>query len=101
MSVIKQFSGPWTVAEGDHPFVECATFGDLIKRIGGGWQSDWHFVDIPFLDEGGSLADFPDFKLAANNLTGAMHGIVDWFNQENDYKNQFPYQIMSPKYEES
>jgi hypothetical protein len=47
------------------------------------------------------LEDFPDFKLAARNLTGALHGIVDWFNKENDYKNQFPYQIMSPKFEES
>lgn len=52
------------------------------------------------MDQGGSLKDFPGFKLAANNLTGAIHGIVDWFNKDNDYKNQFPYQIMIEKMDE-
>jgi hypothetical protein len=37
VSHIKDFSSGLTTAEGDHPFTECATFGDSIKRIGGGW----------------------------------------------------------------
>ena len=48
-----------TKLEGDYPFVECATFADEIKAKGGSFQSPWHFVDIPFLDEGGSLDDYP------------------------------------------
>ena len=36
--------------EGDYPFVECATLADDIKYTGGGWQSDWHFVDNPWYD---------------------------------------------------
>lgn len=36
--------------EKSYPFVECATLADDIKYIGGGWQSDWHFVDLPWFD---------------------------------------------------
>lgn len=43
-------SNPELVVEDKHPFVECATFADNIKYHGGGWQSDWHFVDQPYLD---------------------------------------------------
>lgn len=38
------------VAELDYPFVESSTFADYIKMRGGSWQSDWHFVDTPYLD---------------------------------------------------
>mmetsp|Transcript_18013 Transcript_18013/g.17194 ORF Transcript_18013/g.17194 Transcript_18013/m.17194 type:complete len:224 (-) Transcript_18013:382-1053(-) len=40
----------FTSLERDHPFVECATFGDAIK--GAGWYdtSYWHFVDNPIFD---------------------------------------------------
>ena len=36
--------------EDQYPFVECATLADDIKYIGGSWQSDWHFTDIPWFD---------------------------------------------------
>jgi len=39
-----------TSSERDHPFVEAAPFADMIKYKGGGWQSNWHFVDIPYFD---------------------------------------------------
>jgi hypothetical protein len=32
--------------------VECATFADDIKYHGGEWQADYHFVDIPYVDQG-------------------------------------------------
>ena len=40
----------FTTLEKDHPFVECATFGDNIK--GAGWYdtSSWHYVDNPYFD---------------------------------------------------
>lgn len=40
----------FTTLEKNHPFVECATFGDDIK--GAGWYdtAHWHFVDNPFFD---------------------------------------------------
>jgi hypothetical protein len=45
--------------EGDYPFVECATLADDIKRTGGGYQSDWHFIDNPYIDDGGKPNDYP------------------------------------------
>jgi len=78
-------------AEGDYPFVEGATLADTIKYKGGGWQSDWHFVDMPFLDEGGKVSDFPDFKLSNTNITNAIYGIMDWINGAKGYQDSFVY----------
>jgi len=56
LSKLAQF----TTLEKDYPFVECATFADAIKSKGWDDQSDWHFVDNPFFDEGYSRNDvFP------------------------------------------
>ena len=44
-----------TSSELNYPFVECASFADEVKYKGGGWQSNWHFVDIPYFDQGGNL----------------------------------------------
>lgn len=44
--------GEFTTLEENHPFVECATFPDVIKSKGWGAQSHWHFVDNPFIDDG-------------------------------------------------
>ena len=46
-----------TKGENDHPFTECATFADDIKPTYT-FQNGWHFIDQPYLDEGGSLSDF-------------------------------------------
>ena len=73
-----------TDKEGDHPFVECATFADEIKGKGGRYQSPWHFVDQPYLDQGGSIDDF-NFTMAAHNITDAIDSIVDWFNKAPGY----------------
>jgi len=48
--------------EDQHPFTECATFADNIKGQGYSAQSDWHFIDQPYLDQAGTtIADYPDF----------------------------------------
>ncbi len=36
-SLLTAFSDSTTTSEGDYPFVECATWADLIKYKGGGW----------------------------------------------------------------
>ena len=45
LSVLKKSDPSWTKSEGDHAFVECVTFADDIKRMGGAYQSGWHFID--------------------------------------------------------
>lgn len=50
---------PTLVTEGDHPFTECATFADDCKGKGYSFQSNWHYINLPYLDEAGTtLSDF-------------------------------------------
>ena len=70
--------------EDKHPFVECVTLADEIKRAAspcwGGYQSQWHFVNIPYLDDPGSkLSDF-DWTPPTHNSTEAVNAIVSWYN---------------------
>ena len=62
MTYLKEIHPDITKSEKDHPFTECATFADEIKGEGMNWQSNWHFVDRPYLDQGGTIDDYPDFK---------------------------------------
>ena len=60
------------VSEGSYPFVECATFADEIKGKNGTWQSNWHFVDTPYLDQGDDLSDYPGFIFDPNSVDKAI-----------------------------
>ena len=61
LTYLKRYYPDITDNEDNHPFTECATFADDIKGQGYSFQSGWHFIDQPYLEEGGSLDDF-DFK---------------------------------------
>lgn len=75
--------------------VECVTFADDIKYKGGGYQSGWHFIDTPYLDQGGSIDDY-NFTPDAHNVTEAITSLNSWFNKEDGYENTYQYQqIMS------
>lgn len=87
-------SGFHSKKEGDYPFVECATLADDIKYRGGGWQSDWHFVDLPWFDEGGKPEDYPEFELKPKNLTLAIPEITSWLKEEPGYKDSTVYKTM-------
>lgn len=65
-----------TTREVNHPFTETATFADDIKSTYS-FQSGWHFIDEPYLEEGGSLDDF-SFKAAAYDILGALTNLTQW-----------------------
>ena len=90
LSYLKKSDPGWTVNEGSHPMVECATFADFIKYKGGSYQKGWHFIDTPYFDEGGDISDYPDFNLEPYNVTVALSGINSWFkyNDKNNYPSQ-------------
>jgi len=81
-----------TKKEGSHSFVECAEMADDFKYNGGFYQKDWHFINMPYFDEGGSEKDFPNFKPPAHNASEAISGIVAWFKKADGYKNSYIYQ---------
>lgn len=75
----------------DYLFTECATFADEIKMRGGSFQTKWHFHDQPFLDEGGKVEDFPNYKIEPESLTDAIKGLTNWFKRTPGYTNDQYY----------
>lgn len=83
--------------ENNYPFVECAPFADTIKGQGYSFQSDWHFVNTPYLDEGGSISDYDFPTQPYENVTNVIKDIDAWmlgksgYNQSETYKNIMKY----------
>jgi hypothetical protein len=80
--------------ERDFPFVESSTLADDIKYVGGGWQSEWHFIDLPWFDQGGGQDLYPDFKQNPSNLTYVIPQIVSWLRNESGHEESFVYKMM-------
>lgn len=78
-----------------HPFVECATFADDIKYNGGAWQSDFHFVDVPYVDQG-QASDY-NITTKSHYLTQGIQNISDWLSQKNgtDYLTSYMYTYIN------
>ena len=80
-----------TSHEDKYPFVECATFADDIKYHGGGWQSDFHFVDVAYVEDGKAS----DYKITSkeHNLTQGIQDLSDWLSGKNGsgYKSSYIY----------
>lgn len=95
LSVYSKARPDMTPNEADHAFVECATFADEIKAKGGAWQSGWHFVDVPYLDQGGKIEDYPGFKFDEDSVDKAIPAVINWLSQTGDYTSSFVYETMS------
>jgi len=91
---LKANDAGYTEAEDKHPFVECAVMADNIKYRGGAYQTTWHFVDTPFLDDKQSLADYPLFKPDTFNVTEALDDIIQWQKHEAGYDSNFVYKTI-------
>jgi len=85
----------------DHPFVEAATFADDIKYGSGNWQSEQHYVDTPFLDQGGSMEDFTS-AFNQYNITETINSIVQWISAADDgdqvYSSSYVYTYLMALY---
>jgi len=73
-----------TVHEGAHPFTECATFADDIKDSVLGFQTPWHYVDQPYLDEPGTTLDDFDFTMPDVDVVDALTDLVGFLKGEKD-----------------
>jgi hypothetical protein len=97
LNVYSESHPDMTEHERNYPFVECSTFGDEIKAKGGTWQSGWHFVDQPYLDEGGFINDYPGYKFDTESIDLVIAHIVNWLKGTGDYKSSFVYTTMTNK----
>jgi hypothetical protein len=64
--------------EDKYPFVECAPFSDVIKAQGLAFQSNWHFVDTPYLDEDKDISKYDLKEDGYMNVTNAIKDINLW-----------------------
>jgi hypothetical protein len=69
--------------EGNHTFVECATFADDIKDKGFSDQSPWHFIDQPFMDHFNSTV-YPESFNVTWSIAYMKKSLMAPHNQENE-----------------
>ena len=81
-----------THREQNHPFTECASFADDIKSEMG-FQSGWHFIDQPYLDQGGSLDDFT-FVADEHQIIDALSALTH-FLTSNQQDNFYVQKVLS------
>ena len=63
--------------------MECVTWPDDIKRIGGGWQSSWHFDDLPIIGDG-TPKDQLNIKMDPKNITTVLPQLFAWLQGHPD-----------------
>lgn len=82
-----------TKSEGSHPFVECATFADVIKGLGYTWQSGWHFIDQPYVNQAGKdISDYPGFVPDVEDNVQALYALTNFLTETGDYTSTTYYQ---------
>ena len=93
---LRDYDPVLTSHEDQHAFVECSTFADDIKYHGGAWQSDYHFVDIVYVDEG-TESDWNIQNPKTRYLTLGIQNITDWLSGKNgtDYMTSYMYTYIN------
>lgn len=86
LAVLKE-SHPELVREDEHPFTECAPFADTIKGQGYSFQSGWHFINLPYLDQGNTLDDYPDWTQPEDDVVKALFALTNLIMDTGDYKS--------------
>lgn len=84
LAVLAESNPTLTKDEDNNPFTECATFADDIKGTYD-FQDGWHFIDQPYLLEGGDLSDF-DFTMDSQDVIQALNSLTAWLRGTGDYK---------------
>ncbi len=65
-------------------------FADTIKGQGFSWQSNWHFVNNPYLDESKNIGDY-NFIFDPQNVTQVITDINAWMLALSGYKTSTTY----------
>ena len=101
LSTLNQTQPYLTQKENNYPFVECATLPDDMKYSGWEWQSEWHYVDNPFFDDGGELNDYPEFNTPIiQNITLVIEDLANWVKHTKNYQDSETYKTITKYYSE-
>jgi len=82
LEVLEKSDSYLTRRENKHAFTECATFADSIKGEGYSFQSDWHFINLPYLNEEGTTLDDFDFTMPDVDVVSAMDDMTKFLRGE-------------------
>jgi hypothetical protein len=82
LAPLKEHYPDLTTDEGNYPFTECTNFADSIIPLGYDWQFHWHFIDTPYMIEGGDIDDFPDFVLEDEDNVHALGALTALLKNE-------------------
>ena len=100
LAVLKKYY-PSLVTENKNPFTECATFADDIKGKGYSFQANWHYINLPYLDEPGTTLDEFSFTQPDMDTVGALTDYTKFLKGEisasqskymTDIVSKFPYE---------
>ena len=99
LTYLAKHDSSFVVHEGDHAFVETATFADDMKYHGEMWQSDFHFTNLPWVEEG-KESDYK-IKSSPRNITVGLHDITAWLSGKggSDYKDGYMYTFLMKKFD--
>lgn len=70
-----------------------------MKYSFGQFQQKWHYIDNPWLDQGGDIDDYSGFKFYELNLTTAVPDIEMWLRGEKGYDETETYEKMLEKFD--
>eukprot|EP00494_Astrolonche_serrata_P031297 UN31566 len=59
--------------------------------MGGGYQSEWHFVNTPYLDNDPDISHY-DFKFDPKNITLIVPQLIDYLVDKGDVDNYYAVQ---------
>jgi hypothetical protein len=65
--------------------------------MGYSFQSGWHFINIPYYNEGGSPSDYT-FKMASTDIVQALDALVGMLTNTGDYQSTTYYQQIAAKF---
>lgn len=99
LTYLPKYNETFTTHEGDHAFVETATFADDMKYHGEMWQSDFHFKTIAWIEEG-KESDYT-IKSSTRNISVGLDDITSWLSGKRgeDYKDGYMYTFLMKKFD--
>lgn len=96
---LTDYDAEFTWREQDHALVECSTFADDYKYRGEGWQSYYHYINLPWVAEGDDPANY-EIRTKDKNITVACKDIVAWLSgkQGDGHEQSHIYTYLMGKY---
>ena len=65
-----------------------------------GWQTNWHFIDQPYYDQGGSAEDYPDFKPGSVRVNDALNALTKFLKDDESVDDSVYVKTIKENFED-